>query len=148
MAIAESSGEQGGGIRRGRGAGGAEARRHLRNKPKLVQSPFIARKIPIYEVLSEEGLQIIEHNADTILQEVGIEFRDEPEAIELWKKAGADVKGTRIRFPQGPAALHHPEIRAARVCPVCAQPGAQRHHRRQQHGVRAGLRPAVHPQPR
>src|SRR5688500_9262203 len=100
MAIAESSAEQGGG-RRGRGGGGAEARRHLRNKPKLVQSPFIARQIPIYEVLSEEGLQIVEANADTILQEVGIEFRDEPEAIELWKQAGADVKGTRIRFPKG-----------------------------------------------
>src|SRR5688500_6446562 len=100
MAIAESSAEQGGG-RRGRGGGGAEARRNLRNKPKLVQSPFIARQIPIYEVLSEEGLQIVEANADTILQEVGIEFRDEPEAIELWKQAGADVKGTRIRFPRG-----------------------------------------------
>jgi trimethylamine:corrinoid methyltransferase-like protein len=99
MAIAET-GEQGG-ARRGRGGGGAEARRHLRNKPKLVQNPFIARQIPIYEVLSEEGLQLIEHNADTILQEVGIEFRDEPEAIELWKTAGADVKGTRIRFPKG-----------------------------------------------
>ena len=24
-----------------------------------------------------------------------------PEAIELWKAAGADVKGTRIRFPRG-----------------------------------------------
>ena len=100
MAIAESSAEQGGG-RRGRGGGGAEARRNLRNKPKLVQNPFISRRIPIYEVLSEEGLQIVENNADTILQEVGIEFRDEPEAIELWKQAGADVKGTRIRFPKG-----------------------------------------------
>jgi trimethylamine--corrinoid protein Co-methyltransferase len=43
----------------------------------------------------------MEKNADTILQEVGIEFRDEPEALELWKAAGADVKGTRIRFPRG-----------------------------------------------
>jgi trimethylamine--corrinoid protein Co-methyltransferase len=52
-------------------------------------------------VLDEEGLQLIERNADTILQEVGIEFRDEPEALELWKNAGADVNGTRIRFPRG-----------------------------------------------
>src|SRR5262245_23230311 len=98
MAIAESSAEQGGG-RRARG--GAEARRQARNKPKLVQNPFTSRRIPIYEVLTEEGLEIIERNADTILQEVGIEFRDEPEALELWKQAGADVKGTRIRFPKG-----------------------------------------------
>src|SRR5215813_7528020 len=98
MAIAESSAEQGGG-RRARG--GAEARRHARNKPKLVQNPFIRRNIPLVTVLDEEGLALMEHNADTILQETGIEFRDEPEALELWKKAGADVKGTRIRFPKG-----------------------------------------------
>jgi trimethylamine--corrinoid protein Co-methyltransferase len=59
------------------------------------------RKIPLVTVLDEEGLQLIERNADTILQEVGIEFRDEPEALELWKNAGADVNGTRIRFPRG-----------------------------------------------
>ena len=81
--------------------GGADARRALRQKPKIVQNPYIVRKIPLVTVLDEEGLTIIENNADTILQEVGIEFRDEPEALELWKKAGADVKGTRIRFPKG-----------------------------------------------
>jgi trimethylamine--corrinoid protein Co-methyltransferase len=98
MAVAETStGETGG--RRARG--GADARRAQRQKPKLVQNPYIVRKIPLVTVLDEEGLQIIERNADTILQEVGIEFRDEPEALELWKKAGADVKGTRIRFPRG-----------------------------------------------
>ncbi|MDQ7247872.1 trimethylamine methyltransferase family protein [Dongia sedimenti] len=81
--------------------GGADARRALRQKPKIVQNPYIVRKIPLVTVLDEEGLTVIENNADTILQEVGIEFRDEPEALELWKKAGADVKGTRIRFPKG-----------------------------------------------
>jgi hypothetical protein len=147
MAIAESSGEQGGGIRRGRGGGGAEARRHLRNKPKLVQNPFISRRIPIYEVLSEEGLQIIEANADTILQEVGIEFRDEPEAIELWKQAGADVKAPASASP-GPAAIDHPEVGAEGIHPARPQQGALGADRRRRHGVRAGLRPAVHPQPR
>jgi len=91
--------EDAGGGRRARG--GADARRALRQKPKLVQNPYITRKIPLVTVLDEEGLSIIERNADTILQEVGIEFRDEPEALELWKNAGADVKGTRIRFPRG-----------------------------------------------
>ena len=87
--------------RRARGGGGADARRAQRQKPKLVQTPYIPRKIPLVTVLDDEGLTIIENNADTILQEIGIEFRDEPEALELWKNAGADVKGTRIRFPKG-----------------------------------------------
>jgi trimethylamine--corrinoid protein Co-methyltransferase len=98
MAVAETStGETSG--RRARG--GADARRAQRQKPKLIQNPYIVRKIPLVTVLDEEGLQLIERNADTILQEVGIEFRDEPEALELWKNAGADVNGTRIRFPRG-----------------------------------------------
>lgn len=87
--------------RRGRGGGGAEARRAARNKPKLVQNPFIVRKIPLMTVLDEEGLSIIERNADIILEETGIEFRDDEECLKIWKEAGADVKGTRIRFPKG-----------------------------------------------
>ncbi|HWA43870.1 MAG TPA: trimethylamine methyltransferase family protein [Hypericibacter adhaerens] len=86
---------------RRRSRGGAEARRAARTALKIEQFPYIVRKIPLVTVLDEEGLSIIERNADTILQEVGIEFRDEPEAVKLWQGAGADVKGTRIRFPRG-----------------------------------------------
>ncbi len=84
-----------------RGRGGAEARRAARAKPKLVQLPYITRKIPLTEVLGAEGLEIIEANADTILEEVGIEFRDDEECLRLWREAGADVRGTRVRFPRG-----------------------------------------------
>jgi len=84
-----------------RARGGAEARRAARAKPKIQQLPYITRKIPLTEVLDEEGLALIERNADTILEEVGIEFRDDEEVLRLWKDAGADVKGTRIRFPRG-----------------------------------------------
>jgi trimethylamine--corrinoid protein Co-methyltransferase len=54
-----------------------------------------------FEVLSEEGLALLEHNADTILEEVGLEFRGDPEAIRLLKDAAADVDGERVRFPRG-----------------------------------------------
>src|ERR1700723_1073403 len=63
--------------------------------------PYITRKIPYYEVLDEEGLELMERNADTILEEIGIDFRDDPEAIEIWKAAGADVKGERVHFARG-----------------------------------------------
>src|ERR1700742_4870206 len=82
MATAEQSNTEQGGGRRARG--GAEARRHARQKPPIVQNPYIRRNIPLVTVLDEEGLVMMEHNADTILQEIGLEFRDEPEALELW----------------------------------------------------------------
>jgi trimethylamine--corrinoid protein Co-methyltransferase len=53
------------------------------------------------EVVSTEGLETIEHNADTILAEVGIDFRDYPSALALLAGAGADVDGERVRFPRG-----------------------------------------------
>src|SRR5215471_17870551 len=84
-----------------RARGGAEARRAARGKPKIEQLPFITRKIPVVDVLGEEGLQIIERNADTILEEVGIIFHGDDECLKLWKDAGADVRGTRIHFPRG-----------------------------------------------
>ena len=63
--------------------------------------PYITRKIPVYEVLGEEGLALIERNADTILEEIGIEFREDAEALAVWKAAGADVTGERVRMPRG-----------------------------------------------
>ena len=63
--------------------------------------PFITRTLTPVEVLSEEGLATIEHNADTILETVGIEFREAPDALDLLRDAGCDVEGERVRFPRG-----------------------------------------------
>ncbi|SRR5579871_243790 len=80
---------------------GREAKRVARAARAHSSVPYITRSIPYYEVLSEEGLSIIERNADTILAEVGIEFREDAESLEIWKAAGADVEGERVRFPRG-----------------------------------------------
>ena len=98
----DAAGEQG--ARRGgrRAAGGAAARRAARSGGKTGPAmPYITRRVPVYEVLGEEALATIEANADIVLEEVGIEFRDDEEAIRLWKDAGADVKGQRVHFPKG-----------------------------------------------
>ena len=58
---------------------------------------YVKRQIPFYAYLSEEGLVRLEEQADWLIQEIGIEFRDDPEALETWRQAGADVKGTRVR---------------------------------------------------
>jgi len=52
-------------------------------------------------LLSEESLLQIEHAADRILAEVGIEFRGDDESIRLWSEAGASVEGQRLRFEPG-----------------------------------------------
>ncbi len=63
--------------------------------------PFIVRNIPPYDVLSEENLLRIERAADRVLAETGIEFRDDPVALEHWKKAGAKVDGLLVKFEPG-----------------------------------------------
>ena len=63
--------------------------------------PFLTRTLEPFEVLSDEGIEIIEHNADVILEEVGVIVRDYPDALALFATAGADVDGERVRFPRG-----------------------------------------------
>ncbi|WP_372866233.1 trimethylamine methyltransferase family protein [Pseudomonas sp.] len=84
-----------------RRSGGSEARRASRSEGQVAQPPYITRNIPYYEVLNDDGLSIIENNADTILEEIGIDFRDDPEALQIWRDAGADVQGERVRMPRG-----------------------------------------------
>ena len=67
----------------------------------MVHLRHIVRDRPPYSVLDEAGLALIEANADLILAEIGIEFREDEEALALWKDAGADIDGERVRFPAG-----------------------------------------------
>ena len=57
------------------------ARRARNEAPATPRAPYITRRIPPYEVLGSADLAIIEHNADTILEEIGIDIKDDPEAI-------------------------------------------------------------------
>ena len=63
--------------------------------------PYILRNIPTYDILSEENLLKIEAAADRILAQTGIEFRDDPTALDHWRRAGADVQGVLVKFPPG-----------------------------------------------
>ena len=86
--------------RRSRGGGGA-ARRAERTAVSFETAKFIERNIPNFEVLTEEALDLIEYNAETILEEIGVNFLDNPVALQRWQEAGADVKGERVRIPRG-----------------------------------------------
>ena len=72
---------------RARRPSGRDAKIAARTARSHAFVPYITRNIPYYEVLSGEGLELLERNADTILQEIGIDFRDDPEALELWMGA-------------------------------------------------------------
>ena len=85
--------------RRSRGGGGA--RRAERTAYINEFAKFIERKIPNFEILNEEAIEIIEYNAETVLEEIGVKFVDNPVAIKRWKDAGADVHGETVKIPRG-----------------------------------------------
>ena len=87
--------------KRRRQGGGRRRKVAAREQGSVSYRPYIERKIPYFEILDEEGLESIEKNADILLEEIGIEFRDFPRALDLFKNAGADIDGERVRFPQG-----------------------------------------------
>ena len=82
-------------------SGGREAKQAMRKQPQAQVAAFVERSIPYYELMDEASLALIEHNADTVLEEIGIDFRDDPEALQLLGNAGASVDGERVRFPRG-----------------------------------------------
>src|SRR3984893_5057253 len=86
---------------RSRRGAGREAKRAARLAHAIETVPFITRKIPYYEVLDEEGLSLIERNAETILEEVGIDIKGDEEVLRIWGAAGADVQGERVHIPRG-----------------------------------------------
>ncbi len=83
--------------RRGRRRGTARQQRAGARE----STAWIERKIPHFDVLDSEALELIEHNAEVVLEEIGVEFREFPRALALWKEAGAEVDGERVRFPRG-----------------------------------------------
>jgi len=87
--------------RTGRRGGGGAARRAERTAVSVETAKYIERNIPNYEVLTEEALDVIETNAETVLAEIGVNFVDNPQALERWKAAGAEVNGERVRIPRG-----------------------------------------------
>ncbi|MGP3696466.1 trimethylamine methyltransferase family protein [Rhodobacter sp. NSM] len=86
--------------RRARGGGGS-ARRAERTAVRMDTAKFITRNIPNFEILNEEALQIIEWNAETVLEEIGVNFLENPAALQRWRDAGADVRGERVHIPRG-----------------------------------------------
>jgi len=63
--------------------------------------PYLERKLAPIDMLGDADLAQIEDNAETILAEVGVAFQDTPEALDLWRRAGAEVDDELVKFPKG-----------------------------------------------
>ena len=131
----------------GRRSGGRAARQAMRAAARTHADAFLTRTMKPVEIVSDEGLEIIMHNAETILAEVGIEVRGYPSAVVRFRDAGCDVDGERVRFPRG-LARTLAATAPATLRPARQEPGARRDDRRRRHGVRTQLRLAVRPRPR
>ncbi len=86
--------------RRGRRGGRAAHLAECQRGPQTA-SALIRRRTPVYKLLDEEALVTLENHADWILAEIGIELRGDPDALQLFREAGATVDGERLRFDRG-----------------------------------------------
>lgn len=86
--------------RRARGGGGA-ARRAERTSVRIETAKYIERNIPNFEILNEEALESIEAHAEAVLEEIGVNFVNNPAALDRWRAAGATVEGERVHIPRG-----------------------------------------------
>ena len=84
-----------------RSRSGGAARRAERTAVSVETERYIERNIPLYEFLDEATLEIIEYNAETVLEEIGVNFVDSPEALERWRSVGATIEGERVWIPRG-----------------------------------------------
>ena len=85
--------------RRARGGRAGRAAANAAAKPP--RDPYIVRKIQPYSILGDADLAQLEYNADTILQDIGIDIKEDQESIDIFVAAGAKSVGERVHFPRG-----------------------------------------------
>ncbi len=76
---------------------GRSARRAAREADETPWLPELTRGMPYLDLVPHEQLLRIHDASMTLLEEVGIEFRDD-ESIKIWREAGASVEGYRVRI--------------------------------------------------
>ena len=83
-------------------AGRKKSRPRLRKKKRTPSSKTILqqRAINPYCLCSEAELSQLEQQADWLLENVGMEFHGDDDALELFRNAGALVEGTRVKFKE------------------------------------------------
>ncbi len=77
--------------------GGRKQKKHEVENAPIVHLPPLQRKIPLYDIIDEDGVEQIHNFAMRIIEEVGCEFRDH-KALEIWGRTGAEIRQQRVRI--------------------------------------------------
>ncbi|MBO68892.1 MAG: trimethylamine methyltransferase [Acidiferrobacteraceae bacterium] len=77
--------------------GGRTARLAERINGPIIHKPALVSKVPLYDVVNEEGVEQIHELAMRIVEEVGVEFRD-AEALEIWRKTDAEIDSSNVKI--------------------------------------------------
>lgn len=64
-------------------------------------APYALRRIGKVSLVDEDSIAVIERNADRILDEIGMDFRGDPAALDLFRRHGARVEDERVRLDPG-----------------------------------------------
>ncbi|NBQ82927.1 MAG: trimethylamine methyltransferase [Alphaproteobacteria bacterium] len=70
-----------------------QARRAASGEGAVLSSPYIQRKLPFFDPLDEGDLAKIDEQVDWMIENIGIAFRDDPVALDIWRKAGVTPQG-------------------------------------------------------
>lgn len=81
-------------------SGGRSARRTLRTASDFSMLPGLTRTLPLCEVMDGAQVERIDNASMDILENVGVQFRDEI-ALADWKRVGAKVVGDRVYLDRG-----------------------------------------------
>ncbi len=66
------------------------------NTPGSNASAYIVRQLPHFDPLNPEQIELINNQVDWMLENIGIAFRDDPEALRIWQATGTKIDGDRI----------------------------------------------------
>ena len=69
------------------------SRRHSAQQQVALASPYIQRKLPFFDVLTEDEMVRIDQQVDWMIENIGVAFRDDPVALEIWRSAGITPSG-------------------------------------------------------
>ena len=89
---------------RGGGRAGAKDRRGSAVIEQMPWNPPVNIDRPT-EPLDDAGVAAIHDGAMRILEEIGIDFLN-PEALEIWRRAGCTVNGENVRMGRDLSLIH------------------------------------------
>ena len=69
------------------------SRRNANAQSVALASPYIQRKLPFFDVLTEEEMVRIDNQVDWMIENVGVAFRDDPVALDIWRSVGITPSG-------------------------------------------------------